>query len=210
MANEKQIKIGLDLNKIPVKNLVIENVTSTTRPTSPVAGQVIFETDTKLMYQHDGTEWKAIGEGGLVFRGTVGGTATGALANLPTTAKLQDAYYVGADGDYGADGATQHAVVGDFFFCSVASTDATAPTWSLVPAGNGTLRSTITLADGTTAYEITNTLHTDTASVSIYDASGVEIMAGVTVTETKITITVDSAVATAEAGTAYTVVAIAG
>ena len=61
MANEKQIKIGLDLNKIPVKNLVIENVTSTTRPTSPVAGQVIFETDTKLMYQHDGTEWKAIG-----------------------------------------------------------------------------------------------------------------------------------------------------
>lgn len=210
MANEKQIKIGLDLNKIPVKNLVIENVTSTTRPTSPVAGQVIFETDTKLMYQFDGTEWKAIGEGGLVFRGTVGGTATGALANLPTTAKLQDAYYVGADGDYGASGATQHAVVGDFFFCSVASTASAGPTWSLVPAGNGTLRSTITLADGTTAYDITNTLHTDTASVSIYDASGVEIMAGVTVTETKITITIDSAVATAEAGTAYTVVAIAG
>ena len=210
MANEKQIKIGLDLNKIPVKNLVVDNVTSKTRPSDPVAAQLIYETDTKLMYQFDGTEWKAVGEGGLVFRGTVGGTGAGALANLPTTAKLQDAYYVGADGDYGADGATQHAVVGDFFFCSVASTESTSPTWSLVPAGNGTLRSTITIADGTTDYTVNNTLHSDTASVSIYDASGVEVMAGVKITETEITITIDSAVATAEAGTAYTVVAIAG
>lgn len=210
MANEKQIKIGLDLNKIPVKNLVVENVTSKTRPTDPVAAQLIYETDTKLMYQYDGTEWKAVGEGGLIFRGTVGGTGAGALANLPTTAKLQDAYYVGADGDYGADGATQHAVVGDFFFCSVASTDSTSPTWSLVPAGNGTLRSSITIADGTTDYTVNNTLHTDTASVSIYDGSGVEVMAGVKITETEITITIDSTVATAESGTSYTVVAIAG
>lgn len=210
MANEKQIKIGLDLNKIPVKNLVVENCTSTTRPASPKAGQVIFETNTKLMYQYDGEEWKAIGEGGLTFRGTVGGTATGALANLPTTAKLQDAYYVGADGDYGAEGATQHAVVGDFFFCSVASTKTAGATWSLVPAGNGTLRSTVTLADGSTDYIVTNTLHTATASVSIFDADGAEIMAGVKVTETEITITFDASVATAEAGTEYTVVAIAG
>lgn len=210
MANEKQIKIGLDLNKIPVKNLVIENVTSATRPANPKAGQVIFETDTKLMYQFDGSEWKAIGEGGLIFRGTVGGTGAGALANLPTTAKLQDAYYVSADGDYGAEGATQHAVVGDFFFCSVASTTSTAPTWSLVPAGNGVLNSTVTLADGTTEYEITNTLHTATCSVHIYDADGAEIMAGVKVSETKITVEVDSTIATAEAGTEYTVVAIAG
>lgn len=209
MANEKQIKIGLDLNKIPVKNLVIENVTSATRPANPKAGQVIFETDTKLMYQFDGSEWKAIGEGGLIFRGTVGGEGA-TYANLPTTAKLQDAYYVGADGDYGAEGATQHAVVGDFFFCSVASTTSTAPTWSLVPAGNGVLNSTVTLADGTTEYEITNTLHTATCSVHIYDADGAEIMAGVKVSETKITVEVDSTVATAEAGTEYTVVAIAG
>lgn len=210
MANEKQIKIGLDLNKIPVKNLVVDNVTNATRPATPVAGQIIYETDTKIMYQFDGTDWRAIGEGGLTFRGTVGGTSTGALANLPTTAKLQDAYYVGADGDYGASGATQHAVVGDFFFCSVASTSSTAPTWSLVPAGNGTLRSEITLADGTTDYTVNNTLHTATASVSIFDANGVAVMAGLKITETEITVQFDATIATAEAGTKYTVVAIAG
>ena len=210
MANEKQIKIGLDLNKIPVKNLVIENCTSATRPENPVAGQVVFETDTKIMQQYEGEQWKAIGEGGLIFRGTVGGTSAGALDNLPTTAKLQDAYYVGADGEYGEVGSTQNATIGDFFFCSVASTDSTAPTWSLVPSGNGTLRSTVTLADGTTDYTITNTLHSATVSVSIFDADGVEVMAGVKVTESEIVVTFDAAVATTEDGAEYTVVAIAG
>lgn len=38
-------------------------VTSTTRPTSPFAGQVIFETDTEDSFVWDGTSWKPAGGG---------------------------------------------------------------------------------------------------------------------------------------------------
>ena len=39
-------------------------VTSATRPVSPWAGQVIFETDTELSFVWDGSTWKPSGGGG--------------------------------------------------------------------------------------------------------------------------------------------------
>lgn len=39
-------------------------VTSATRPASPFAGQVIFETDTELSFVWDGSTWKPSGGGG--------------------------------------------------------------------------------------------------------------------------------------------------
>lgn len=39
-------------------------VTSTTRPSTPFAGQVIFETDTELSFVWDGSSWKPSGGGG--------------------------------------------------------------------------------------------------------------------------------------------------
>lgn len=39
-------------------------VTSTTRPSTPFAGQVIFETDTELSFVWDGSTWKPSGGGG--------------------------------------------------------------------------------------------------------------------------------------------------
>jgi len=39
-------------------------VTSSTRPASPWAGQIIFETDTELSFVWDGSVWKASGGGG--------------------------------------------------------------------------------------------------------------------------------------------------
>jgi hypothetical protein len=39
-------------------------VTSATRPASPYAGQVIYETDTELSFVWDGSTWKPSGGGG--------------------------------------------------------------------------------------------------------------------------------------------------
>lgn len=51
----------------PVSHVTI--CTSTTRPGSPSAGQVIFESDTKLYYGWNGTSWSSIG-GGATGGGT--------------------------------------------------------------------------------------------------------------------------------------------
>lgn len=39
-------------------------VTSTTRPTQPYPGQVIFESDTNGSFVWDGTQWRQLGGGG--------------------------------------------------------------------------------------------------------------------------------------------------
>ena len=46
--------------------------TSATRPATPWAGQIIFETDTGFSYVYDGTDWQAVGgaAGGVGFEAT--------------------------------------------------------------------------------------------------------------------------------------------
>ena len=59
---------------------VISNqiVTSSTRPSSPTKGQVIYETDTNLVYYYDGSSWRIFG------LQTVGHTVLGGLATTIT------------------------------------------------------------------------------------------------------------------------------
>lgn len=55
------------------KNVGIQHVTSTTRPTGTdrYAGKLIYETDTKTMYMWDGTDWMYIG---AALLGGIGGS----------------------------------------------------------------------------------------------------------------------------------------
>ena len=52
----------------PVEHVNV--VTSGTRPGSPSAGEIIFETDTSLYYGWSGSAWAAIGSGGATGGGT--------------------------------------------------------------------------------------------------------------------------------------------
>jgi hypothetical protein len=61
-------------NQIPASRLIQPGVcTSTTRPSSPFEGQVIYETDTDLTYMYSGSAWTqvsgstAVGNSGLVY-----------------------------------------------------------------------------------------------------------------------------------------------
>ena len=54
---------------------LISFVTSSTRPATPVDGQIIFETDTALYFGWNGTEWTSIGGGGASYSSTAPGNA---------------------------------------------------------------------------------------------------------------------------------------
>jgi hypothetical protein len=62
-------------------------VTSTTRPTSPWTGQIIYETDTNNTLVWDGTAWEAVS--GAIAPGSI--TATELASDAVTTAKILDA-----------------------------------------------------------------------------------------------------------------------
>jgi hypothetical protein len=61
-------------------------VTSTTRPTSPFSGQLIFETDTNESFVWDGTAWEAVS--GSIAPGSI--TATELATDAVTTIKIDD------------------------------------------------------------------------------------------------------------------------
>lgn len=205
---------NLDLHKNQAENLVLHNVNSTdvvTKLANPVAGQLYYEPDTKKAYVFNGTKWVNLSASGLNFKGVVGGATTGALANLPTTnVEENDAYMVGADGDYGKTGSTQHANLGDFFFCSAVDDTTSEPTWSLVESGNGAISEEKTIVDGTTTYTLVNTLKSKVVLVSLYDENGVQVYAPITISDSAISFELSTASATELAGKKITIVAIAG
>lgn len=51
--------VNLDLVQNELQNVVIQNLS--TAPSSAKAGQIYFNTTTKVLYQYDGTDWKAAG-----------------------------------------------------------------------------------------------------------------------------------------------------
>lgn len=53
----KNILVDLNLNKNELQNAVIQNLAAA--PANPVAGQVYYDTGTKLLYTYDGTNWVA-------------------------------------------------------------------------------------------------------------------------------------------------------
>lgn len=204
-------KSQVDFNKIAAKNFVFDTVTSQTRPANPVGGQVIYEADTGLwkVYNAVKDRWENA-SGGMTFKGIVGGSTQGALANLPTTDVLiGDTYLVGADGDYGPVGSTQYATKGDKFVATTESTSSVAPTWILFD-DNNLLVDSITIVSGTTSYDITNTTGSTNVVVNVFDASGKKIICETIVTVANITISIDATISVAEAGSSYTIVAVNG
>jgi len=206
-----KIATDVDYLKIPGHNFVVEHCTSLTRPANPVAGQLVYETDTGCVLYYDGSanKWSTF-SGGLKFKGTVGGSGTGALVNLPEDPDLQDAYIVGADGNYGPTGSEQYAQIGDTFFCAKRKTTTTPATWFLVPSGNGRLSQTVTIVDGTTTYTVPNTLGTTNCTVTVFDADGNWIVTGLQVTANSIIMTIDASASTLYAGQTFKIVVVSG
>lgn len=88
---------NLNLNKNELQNAVIQNLT--TAPANPKAGQIYYNTQDKLTYQYDGTQWISVGEPGTVTSVQV--TATSPVVSshpqaesetLSTNISLADGY----------------------------------------------------------------------------------------------------------------------
>lgn len=209
----KDVRTQLKLNNIPVKEFVFENCTSANRPSSPVDGQVCYETDTKniIKYNLSKTRWEVVGlNGARTIKGVVGGSSQGALNNLPTTDVLVgDEYIVGADGSYGPSGSTQSATKGDSFVALTESSSSVAPTWLLVD-NNSRISENITIASGTTSYQINNTIGSADLVVNVFDENGNNIVTDINVDSQYITIGISSNVATSEDGKVWKVVAVNG
>ena len=79
---------NIDLKGNQLLNGVIHN--ATTAPENGVAGQVYYNTNDKLMYQHNGTEWVVVGGSVAnlttdVKKVVTGSTTSNGTANLQTT-----------------------------------------------------------------------------------------------------------------------------
>lgn len=58
-SQDNQISGNIDFDQNQADNLVIDNLT--TAPTSPVVGQIYYNTNTKISYYWNGSAWKRIG-----------------------------------------------------------------------------------------------------------------------------------------------------
>lgn len=92
-----------------VRDQVITQCTSSTRPASPVEGQHIYETDTNLTYCYDGSGWVNVSNVGAwksytpTFSGTIGnGTRTGSYVRYGRLIIFQAAIVWGSTTSHGA------------------------------------------------------------------------------------------------------------
>lgn len=72
---KKNVLVDLDLNKNELQNAVVQNLAAA--PTSPVAGQIWYDTTSGLIYFSDGTNSKAVGYLPPATSSTLGGVIVG-------------------------------------------------------------------------------------------------------------------------------------
>ena len=72
---KKNVLVDLDLNKNELQNAVVQNLAAA--PTSPVAGQIWYDTTSGLIYYSDGTNSKAVGYLPPATSSTLGGVIVG-------------------------------------------------------------------------------------------------------------------------------------
>ena len=72
---KKNVLVDLDLNKNELQNAVVQNLAAA--PTSPVAGQIWYDTTSGLIYFYDGSAAKAVGYLPPATTSTLGGVIVG-------------------------------------------------------------------------------------------------------------------------------------
>lgn len=83
---KKNVLVDLDLNKNELQNAVVQNLA--TAPTSPVAGQIWYDTTSGLIYYSDGTNSKAVGYLPPATTSTLGGVIIGDNISVDGNGKI--------------------------------------------------------------------------------------------------------------------------
>ena len=81
MASKKYL-VGLDLNKNELQNAVIQNLA--TAPSSPVDGQIYYDTNDNSLYFYDGTAWVSLVAPSTIAYDTIANRPAAGVANTGT------------------------------------------------------------------------------------------------------------------------------
>ena len=88
----RKFLVGIDLNKNELSNAVIQNLASA--PSSPVAGQIYFNTGDGELYYYDGTQWVSVLNESEVISGTYAARpAAGTVGRLYFATDQQIMYF---------------------------------------------------------------------------------------------------------------------